>query len=73
MSGTNKPATGLSGRGRGDYRCASATKLPVENASCDLVIAFMTLQDIDELTAAISEMGRILVTAALPASRLFIH
>jgi hypothetical protein len=29
---------------RGDYRCASATKLPLENASCDLVIAFMTLQ-----------------------------
>jgi SAM-dependent methyltransferase len=47
----------------GDYRCASATKLPVENASCDLVIAFMTLQDIDELTAAISEMGRILVAS----------
>ena len=45
----------------GDYRCASATKLPLENASCDLVIAFMTLQDVDELTAAVSEMGRILV------------
>jgi len=45
----------------GDYRCASATTLPLENASCDLVIAFMSLQDIDELTAAVSEMGRVLV------------
>jgi SAM-dependent methyltransferase len=45
----------------GDYRSASATKLPLENASCDLVIAFMMLQDLDELTAVVNEMGRVLV------------
>jgi ubiquinone/menaquinone biosynthesis C-methylase UbiE len=45
----------------GDYRCASATKLPLEDASCDQVIAFMTLQDFDELTTAVSEIGRVLV------------
>jgi SAM-dependent methyltransferase len=47
----------------GEYHCASATKLPLGNTSCDLVIAFMTLQDVDELTAAVSEMGRVLVAA----------
>lgn len=47
----------------GDYRCASATKLPLGNATCDLAIAFMTLQDVDELATAVSEMGRVLVAA----------
>jgi hypothetical protein len=53
----------------GDHHRANATKLPLESASCDLVIAFMTLQDVDELAAAISEMGPAEVVDGL--SRLF--
>ncbi len=45
----------------GDYRCASAASLPLEDASCDLAIAFMSLQDVDELGTAIDEMARVLV------------
>jgi SAM-dependent methyltransferase len=45
----------------GDYRCASATALPLADQSCDLVIAFMSLQDIDDLMTAVAEIGRILV------------
>ena len=44
----------------GDYRCANATELPLENQSSDLVTAFMSLQDIDDLPKVISEIGRIL-------------
>jgi ubiquinone/menaquinone biosynthesis C-methylase UbiE len=47
----------------GDYRVASATELPLESASCDLVTAFMTLLDVDDLTAAVSEIGRVLVAS----------
>ena len=46
----------------GDYRCANATELPLENQSSDLVTAFMSLQDIDDLPKAISEIGRILTS-----------
>lgn len=45
----------------GDYRCASATQLPLPDDSCNLAVAFMSLQDIDDVTKAISEMGRVLV------------
>jgi SAM-dependent methyltransferase len=44
----------------GEYHCASATALPLGDASCDLVVTFMALQDVDDLAGAVSEMGRAL-------------
>jgi SAM-dependent methyltransferase len=44
----------------GDYRCADAAKLPLADGSCDLAIAFMSLQDVDDLLAAMREIGRVL-------------
>jgi ubiquinone/menaquinone biosynthesis C-methylase UbiE len=49
----------------GDYRCASAAELPLADKSCDLVVAFMSLQDVDDLMTAVAEMGRILVDEGL--------
>jgi ubiquinone/menaquinone biosynthesis C-methylase UbiE len=49
----------------GDYRCASAGTLPLTDKSCDLAIAFMSLQDIDDLMTAVSEIGRVLVDEGL--------
>jgi SAM-dependent methyltransferase len=40
--------------------------------SCDLVIAFMSLQDIDDLMTAVSEVGRILETGG-PACIAIVH
>ena len=45
----------------GDYRVASAARLPLDAASGDVAVAFMVLQDIDDLGAAVREMGRVLV------------
>jgi SAM-dependent methyltransferase len=44
----------------GDYRCADATKLPLSDGGCDLVIAFMSLQDVDDLAGATAEISRVL-------------
>ena len=44
----------------GDYRCADAVKLPLTDGACDLVIAFMSLQDVDDLAAATAEISRVL-------------
>lgn len=49
----------------GDYRCASATKLPFNDNSCDLAVAFMSLQDMDDLMTAVAEMGRVLEQGGL--------
>jgi SAM-dependent methyltransferase len=49
----------------GDYRCASATELPLTDQSCDLVVAFMSLQDVDDLMTAVAEIGRVLVDEGL--------
>ena len=43
-----------------DIRLADAAVLPLDDASADLVIAFMSLQDVDAMPAAIREIGRIL-------------
>jgi SAM-dependent methyltransferase len=43
-----------------DVRLADATALPLEDASADLAVAFMSLQDIDEMPAAIREAARVL-------------
>jgi ubiquinone/menaquinone biosynthesis C-methylase UbiE len=44
----------------GDYRLASASALPLEDKSCDLVVAFMALQDMDDLMSSVAEMARVL-------------
>jgi ubiquinone/menaquinone biosynthesis C-methylase UbiE len=50
----------------GDYRLANAAQVPLDDASADLAIAFMTMQDIDDLQSAISEAARFLI----PGGRL---
>jgi SAM-dependent methyltransferase len=45
----------------GDYRVADAAALPLADASADLVTAFMSFQDVDDLDAALREAFRILV------------
>ena len=41
---------------------ADAAALPFEDASVDLVVAFMSLQDVDDLRGAVAEAGRVLET-----------
>ncbi|MEQ9330223.1 class I SAM-dependent methyltransferase [Thalassobaculum sp.] len=43
-----------------DIRLADATALPLEDGSADLVIAFMSLHDIDDMPGAIREAARVL-------------
>lgn len=50
----------------GTYEVADVAALPLPDASADLVTAFMTLHDIDDLDAALHEAARILV----PGGRL---
>lgn len=59
------PAEALIGEARrlhpaGDYRVAPAERLPFEAASFDLVVAYLSLIDIPDIAAAISEMSRVL-------------
>jgi SAM-dependent methyltransferase len=50
----------------GDYRIAGAGAVPLPDSSADLVTAFMSPQDIDDLDAAMREAFRLLV----PGGRL---
>jgi SAM-dependent methyltransferase len=43
-----------------DVRHADATALPLDDSSADLVIAFMSLHDFDDLDAAIREIARVM-------------
>ena len=43
---------------------ADAARLPVRDAAADLVIAFMSLQDVDDMPAAIAEAARVLENGA---------
>ena len=43
-----------------DIRLADATALPLEDASADLAVAFMSLHDIDAMPIAVREVARIL-------------
>jgi SAM-dependent methyltransferase len=43
-----------------DIRLADAAALPLEDASVDLAVAFMSLQDVDEMPAVIREVARVL-------------
>jgi SAM-dependent methyltransferase len=47
---------------------ADAAKLPFENDCADLVVAFMSLHDIDDMTGAVHEAARVLE----PAGRLVV-
>jgi len=49
-----------------DVRLADAAALPLDEASADLAIAFMSLHDIDALTDVVREIGRVLA----PGGRL---
>ena len=44
----------------GDYRVADAASLPLSDASVSLVTAFMSLQDVDDLGAAVREIARVM-------------
>ncbi|MBO0766045.1 MAG: class I SAM-dependent methyltransferase [Hyphomicrobiaceae bacterium] len=43
-----------------DIRLANAAALPLDDASVDLAIAFMSLQDVDDMPGAVREAGRVL-------------
>ena len=48
-------------RGKGPlYACASASSLPVANASCDAVLACLVFEHIDDVDSAIAEISRVL-------------
>jgi SAM-dependent methyltransferase len=49
----------------GDYRVSDAAALPFEDHSFELVIAFMSLQDVDDPERAIAEAGRVLRPGSL--------
>ncbi len=44
----------------GDYRIAGAESLPLQDASCDLAVFYLSLIDIAELDAALAEAHRVL-------------
>ncbi len=44
----------------GDYLLADAAALPLEDACADLVVAFMSFQDVDDLEGAVCEAARML-------------
>jgi SAM-dependent methyltransferase len=44
-----------------DIRLADATSIPLDDTCADLVVAFMSLHDIDAMSATIEEVARILV------------
>ena len=45
----------------GRYEVGDAAALPLPDASADLVTAFMSLQDVDDLDRALREIARVLV------------
>jgi SAM-dependent methyltransferase len=45
----------------GDYRVAAAERLPFEDASFDLIVAFNVLMSVDEPARAVDETARVLV------------
>jgi SAM-dependent methyltransferase len=44
----------------GEYLVADAVELPFEERSADLVVAFMSLMDMDDMPGAVREIGRVL-------------
>jgi len=45
---------------KGKYFHAPASRMPLENACADLAIAFMSLQDVDDLEPSVLEIARVL-------------
>jgi ubiquinone/menaquinone biosynthesis C-methylase UbiE len=45
----------------GRYEVANANLLPLADGCADLAIAFMSLQDVDDLEKAVAEMARVLI------------
>jgi SAM-dependent methyltransferase len=43
-----------------DIRLADAAALPLDDATADLAVAFMSLQDVDDMPAAVREIARVL-------------
>ncbi len=50
----------------GDYRIADAARLPLDDTSVDIVSAFMSLHDMDDMDSAVREAARVLA----PGGRL---
>lgn len=44
----------------GLFAVADAARLPLRSTNADLVVAFMSLHDIDDMAAAVAEAGRVL-------------
>ncbi|HET6643784.1 MAG TPA: class I SAM-dependent methyltransferase [Gaiellaceae bacterium] len=44
----------------GEYLVADAAELPFEDGSADLVVSFMSLMDMEDMPAAVREIGRVL-------------
>jgi SAM-dependent methyltransferase len=44
----------------GEYVVADAAKLPFGDAEADLVVAFMSLMDVDDMSASVAELARVL-------------
>ncbi len=45
----------------GDYRVADAAALPLADESVDLVTAFLSMHDVDDLAGAVREAARVLI------------
>lgn len=56
-----------------DIRLADAAALPLDDASADLAIAFMSLQDIDDMVAAVRKPRAFFSPAAASAWQSFIQ
>jgi SAM-dependent methyltransferase len=52
--------TAEAGGGLANVLCADATALPLPDAAVDLVVAFMSLHDMDDMAGAVREIGRVL-------------
>ena len=53
-------------------RCVDAARLPLDDRSCDLAIAFMSLQDVDDLDGVVGELARVLMDGA-PVCIAIVH
>jgi SAM-dependent methyltransferase len=49
----------------GEYLVADAAEVPLEDAVADLAISFMSLMDMDDMPAAVGEIGRLLTPGGL--------
>jgi SAM-dependent methyltransferase len=59
---TGRPTLAAAALGHhdGSYVAADAARLPLRSECADLVVAYMSLQDVDDVARAIGEVGRVL-------------